>query len=166
MRRIIAIHGFAGSGKTTASDILGDGKAIMRPFAKPIKDIATQMGWDGKKDAKGRRLLQLLGTQVGRQCIHPDIWVRKWSETLDQVGSFSTIICDDLRFQNEYDHLVSIKVPVTFIHIRGRTSMPWYKRILPHASERGIKFRKGVPLIVIDNDGSLDDFKRKIHDIL
>ena len=75
-RLLFGIHGPAGSGKTTmAKGLIGallnhdDATHTILPFAKPVKDVARNMGWNGEKDEKGRRLLQLLGTECGRECI-------------------------------------------------------------------------------------------------
>ena len=110
MIRVIGICGAARAGKTTFGDFLYERlqslntKPRIRPFAGPVKMIASTMGWNGVKDDKGRRLLQLLGTECGRECIGPDVWVDIW---LRNIGVFLntadhyTIIADDVRFANE-----------------------------------------------------------------
>ncbi len=77
---IIGIHGPLGGGKTFLANEIKDcfNGVVILPFAKLLKDFAFEMGWDGKKDPKGRRLLQLLGTECGRKCISQDIWVKHW----------------------------------------------------------------------------------------
>ena len=98
----IAITGRAGSGKSTFAKMLAEhlDSFTILPFAKPLKDIAYSMGWNGEKDDKGRRLLQLLGTECGRECINENIWVRKWQERAHEIGAKFTI-ADDCRFDNE-----------------------------------------------------------------
>jgi hypothetical protein len=63
----IAIGGRMQVGKTTAADRLVERHGFVKyALAGPIKEIArTGFGWDGQKDARGRRLLQEIGT-VGR----------------------------------------------------------------------------------------------------
>jgi hypothetical protein len=76
-------------------------------MAKPLKDIAIQMGWDGKKDKRGRRLLQNLGTECGRH-YNPNMWTDKWLEHY-RNRTTSVVICDDVRFFNEASMLLSVR---------------------------------------------------------
>ena len=171
--RVIAIHGKMLSGKsTTAQYIQQSLKAVVRPFAAPIKDFATQLGWDGEKGPKGRRLLQLLGTEVGRECISDTIWVDKWHEGLDDVGSNVVIICDDLRFQNEYEFLDSLD-NVTLVHVIRPVDYTWGERLVAwlsspwqHQSERGIDFNLDLQPIVIHNTGTLSQLHFEIDRLI
>lgn len=101
----IGIAGRVGSGKTTFANYLLDylPMAYILPFANPIKKFALDLGWDGKKNEKGRRLLQLLGTEIGRECIDPNIWINHWSDcTLRPMHiGVKYFIADDVRFRNE-----------------------------------------------------------------
>ena len=169
--KVIAIHGKMGSGKSTAAKyIRRHTMAVIKPFAKPIKDLAYYIGWDGLKDTKGRRLLQLLGTEVGRECIHPNIWVDKWQESLEDTGSYVVVICDDLRFQNEYAHLDTLK-DVTLIHIVRKTEATWFQRLVAwlrptHKSERGIDFNLELQPYLVENDGTLEELYRKLDGLI
>lgn len=103
--KVIGFSGRAGVGKTTCANALSQalgGSVIICPFSAPIKKVASELGWNGVKDDKGRRLLQLLGTEVGRECIGEDIWVLRWMEhtRLWRVGG-CIVIADDVRFSNE-----------------------------------------------------------------
>jgi len=100
---VIGITGKAGAGKTYLADQLiqrannqislhqWNSKWAVKMhhkvlhFAEPVKEIAkTCFGWDGKKDERGRRLLQLIGTEVGRG-YNPDIWVDKARNRLQRI---------------------------------------------------------------------------------
>lgn len=174
MKQVIAIHGKMRSGKTTAAKYLYINlSSIVRPFAKPIKDLAYHIGWDGKKGKKGRRLLQLLGTEVGRECISDSIWVDKWQESLADTGSNVTVICDDLRFQNEYEHLneLSKSMPVALIHIvRPEAYTPLEHLVAwltpKHQSERGIKFNGELKPVVIYNTGTVSQLHAKLEELM
>lgn len=187
-RVIIAIFGKMGSGKTTASEILSkELRASVIPFAKPIKDIAYKMGWDGEKDFKGRSLLQTLGTEVGRK-YKDSMWIDLWHKEACEKGGI--VIVDDLRFQNEYDFLRSLDTPVYFVSLtRGKQSLlskvglqaskveifgktiPFISRL--HASERGFKitgfasmvFIEGC-LTVIDNSGTREQLVESLQPLI
>lgn len=180
--KIIAIHGPMGSGKTTACEIIksylfckGITTSVV-PIAKPLKDFARQLGWDGKKDAKGRRLLQLLGTECGRKCIHEDIWVHKWKQAINGEES-DVILCDDMRFLNEYssikmmdayDRVIMIKLVGRGYEVHGlwKKIVKWIrlKLNMVHPSE--------VPLPdylfdhVIDNSGEVHKLNTDLETIL
>jgi hypothetical protein len=53
-----------------------------------------------------RIILQLLGTECGRNIIHPDIWV---NSTLSHIKNNEDYIIPDLRFKNEYQELKKLK---------------------------------------------------------
>lgn len=108
----IGISGLAGVGKSTVARMilkeLGDRvPACILPISFKIKQIAKDMGWDGKKDEKGRRLLQLLGTECGRVCLGPDTWIDLWHVEAERLWMEAgepprlIIIADDIRYPNE-----------------------------------------------------------------
>lgn len=106
---LIGILGEIGVGKSTVAEMIAQQTAYSHilPFAKPLKDLARSIGWNGKKDAKGRRLLQLLGTDICRECIDPNWHTNKWVEEVIKIvrqyddPKTPIIIADDLRFLNE-----------------------------------------------------------------
>jgi len=126
----IGICGKAGSGKSTFARLLCNNlkNYAIVSFAEPIKTIAYSMGWNGKKDEKGRRLLQLLGTECGRKCIGEDVWVKKWQEKAHDIGAKFTI-ADDCRFDNEAEICDFV------IKLTGRQDE---ECDMTHESERGL----------------------------
>lgn len=187
---VLAFTGLAGAGKSTLAKMVSD-KAIeagiadcvlISPFAVPLKDFAIKLGWNGKKDKIGRRLLQLLGTEVGRDCIDPDIWLNFWKKEVynryeelarSKGGRLNLlVIVDDNRFENEAKSITE-EFDGQIVRVTGRTShqpKPLYKRVLfvisfgllgrteiDHISERGVDSRY-VDLIV-DNSGPLGNLK-------
>lgn len=105
-RQILGICGYARVGKTTTCAALLSqiSDSVIVPFADPVKQIASEcFGWDGVKDERGRRLLQLIGTEVGRS-YNPNIWVDKWRLKVEKLlANNLTVLVDDVRFQNEID---------------------------------------------------------------
>ena len=106
---ILGICGPAGSGKTSVAKHFVDRfHHQVRPvhvinFAAALKDAAETIGWDGEKDERGRKLLQILGTDIGRKLIDADIWVKTWMRLVysAQYRSTCLIVADDVRFDNE-----------------------------------------------------------------
>lgn len=113
---IIGLSGLAGSGKTTATQLLQNHYPLVRhPMAGPLKAMVAALGvprevLDGPASVKeqplerfggktARYALQTLGTEWGRNCMGEDFWVNQWAATLPPQGC----ICDDVRFINEYD---------------------------------------------------------------
>lgn len=169
---VIGIMGVIGSGKSELAVCLEkildaqfkDEVSLIVPFSKALKDFAFQLGWDGNKDEKGRRLLQLLGTEVARECISENYWVDLWNdrvqeEYLNWHGPRLIIIVDDVRFKNEYEFIKSNGGKI--ISVRGRSAPQG--EYLKHSSER----QEGLPVdFVIDNDGTLDKLESQARTIL
>ena len=155
---VIGITGALGSGKSTLARLIlqsfSNGKII--PFSYPLKKAAVDLGWNGKKDKDGRRLLQLLGTEIGRECIDEDIWVNKWEITRSEAKEHcDIIIADDMRFPNEMDHVQYLR-GIT-ISIEGRDSYETLGQ-MHHASETGLVDRNDFNFI-FDNSCAIDDMQ-------
>lgn len=171
---IVGIAGLKGAGKTTLM------RAIMRhvkntshnaPFSGPLKEVAVRMGWDGKKNAKGRLLLQLLGTECGRQCISEDVWVGLWQDDVGpRVRIGYVVFTDDVRFQNEVEVIrewggMLIKVYRPGTQVRRK----WWQVRAPRAHPSEVPPDDSQFNFVFDNDGTVDDidwFAQLIADII
>lgn len=101
--------GKAGTGKTASANIMRDimkldnREYLITNFAKRLKEAARLAGWNGFKDAKGRKFLQDLGA-LGRT-YDEDIWVRSVFEDLDFIFPPDSIAVDDWRFPNELKYV-------------------------------------------------------------
>jgi len=100
----IAIGGRMRVGKTTAADWLVERHGFVKyALATPIKEIAERdFGWDGEKDARGRRLLQEVGT-VGRN-YDRDLWLDRFAASLAADDPPRAVV-DDLRLAREAEVL-------------------------------------------------------------
>lgn len=124
---IVGLAGPKGAGKSTLASKLTEHfpNSIVLPFAGPLKAMAeafyTAAGFDledvqrrvyGDRkemyDALGgalvtpRHVMQTLGTEWGRNCVHSDLWVQLWLErALKEEKAGRLVIADDVRFDNE-----------------------------------------------------------------
>lgn len=123
---LVGIAGYARAGKDTAAQGLVDIGWTKAAFADPLKraletlnpivdvdydgigvsadrlsdDLKYWNGWDSLKTANAevRRLLQVFGTEVGRNLFGEDFWVK---QALD--GAYPYTVFSDVRFKNEAD---------------------------------------------------------------
>ena len=159
------------SGKTCTAGVISEHGYTIVPFAATLKDMIvpmiTALGYDHQRawelvisdknyvlpeiGVSARHMLQTLGTEYGRQCLHPDIWLKCWQKKAER---FSAVVADDVRFPNEADL------------IRGLGGEMWLVRrsavqcTTDHSSEGsldGYSFDR-----VIENDGTLDELRSKV----
>jgi len=110
---IIAFTGPKGCGKSSASKYLIKKGFVRHYFAKPLKEMIKCLGLTEEhvngstdfKEAPCKELcgksprwgMQSLGTEWGRELIHPNLWANAWANTMPKAH----VTCDDLRFPNE-----------------------------------------------------------------
>ena len=167
---IIGLSGYARSGKDTVAELLVLNYEFQRKaFADGIRDALTALnpilhdghrlneivqmyGWDiAKAKDEVRRLLQVMGTEVGRKLIHEDVWV--W-RLFNQIDTDERIVIPDVRFPNE----------ARMIKERGgevwRINRHNHSAVNDHISERAMDnymFDR-----VVYNDGTLDDLSDEV----
>ena len=106
--KILCIAGQAEHGKDTFANALKqqlervNKKVLIIHNADYLKFIATKyFDWDGKKDEKGRRLLQQLGTEKIRN-FNPDFHAESVLRIIELFKSdFDYFLIPDVRFPNE-----------------------------------------------------------------
>lgn len=117
MAKIILLSGKGESGKTTLANIIKEElkernkKALIISFASYLKFIAkSYFEWDGKKDIKGRTLLQYLGTDIVRKK-NPSFWVEAVGDFIELFSEeFDFFIIDDCRFIDEVRYFTDTKI--------------------------------------------------------
>ena len=158
----LCISGKATSGKTTAAQIICEEfLAESFAFGDGVKRVALELGWGGKKDARGRKLLQDIG-RVGRE-YNKDLWVNKSIQEAKSLAPWSTdAICifSDCRYPNEI----------------AQVKQEMYNVITMRVERDGVKLLKddsetsldnyGSWDIVVENNGSLEEFRSKIVEVI
>lgn len=168
------------SGKTTVANYLAEHGYVCVSLAEPIKAMTEvflhQFGFDAEEAthavqyAKGtlvpelgltvRQLLQTLGTEWGRTCLHPDVWVMTWSQRVHALlATGHRVVCDDVRRCNE----------ASAIRIHGgqlwRVTRPSITRTTNHISEGELDTYPDFDVHCV-NDGTLAELHRRISEHL
>jgi hypothetical protein len=177
MSRIIGLYSPAPqSGKTFAATALAHQGFQPISFAEPLKqmavvflesfgyreDEALKLVWVDKHKylpelgCTARWLLQTIGTEWGRQKIADDVWIRCWQA---RVERHDKVVTDDVRFLNEAEAIKAAGGEMWKVVRRSAVHDG------SHESEGALDNWDGFDA-VIDNDGSLEDFRRKIDALL
>lgn len=127
---IIALSGYAQSGKDTTADILVREFGFTRiAFADKLKEVAHRLHyWNGSKDDIGRLHLQVLG-QVLREELGDDVWVRAAFKDHVEVKNY---VVSDCRYQNEASFITELGGEI------WRVWRPGYTAVNGHISETNL----------------------------
>lgn len=170
---VFLLSGKAGVGKTFSAEYLleqlyavGFSRIKYIPFAKAVKEVAKYIGWDGKKDQRGRKFLQSIGN-YGRE-YDQDCWARKISAVINNYDAlpYEIVLIDDWRYENEYNHLNSFiefeVVPINIVAderetLRGTTA---YDDISEHGLDNFGKFKYVLHNPLADSDSIKTELER------
>jgi len=168
---IIGVTGKARSGKNTIAElILATVGGYHYAFADPIRAMMAAIDidmadpyWQARKEERilmlgrsPRQMMQTLGTEWGRGCVHPNVWVILAAGKYNAAGR--GMVISDVRFENEAEWLRS--AGGLLIHVQ-RSNLP---KINAHASENGVAFAPGDA--VINNDGTLEELNAAVVALL
>jgi len=167
---LIGLCGAAGSGKDSAANLLVRDHGFVRmAFADALKDIAyREFSWDGRKDARGRRLLQVLGTEAGR-AYNPDIWIDRLRIRVAQPREFS-IVVPDVRFVNEANmvraaggYLVRVVGRRGYYEVDWKKPWTWIQILNPRRWHRSERVQHWIRVDTeLDNSGGLGDLDGRV----
>ncbi|MFF1701288.1 hypothetical protein [Streptomyces sp. NPDC058252] len=177
--QFVGLHGYAGVGKDTVAeilaeygynrvafaDVLREALYVLNPIILTdrdgdyvrVQDIVDSIGWDKAKRSfeEIRRMLQVLGTEVGRQMISQDVWVNAAFKKLDADKRY---VFTDVRFENEH-HAIDSRLGLLI-----KISRPGVGPVNDHKSENGLPDLWFDAQIV--NDGTVKDLHTKVARIL
>lgn len=168
---LLGIVGTKGVGKDTLGDFLVRHHDFQkRAFAAPIKNACAllfQLPPETFEDPvekervvprhgmSPRQMMQLVGTDMFRQQVHPDFWVRHFVAWYESLSRSDNIVVTDIRFQNEVDLLKDLGATII------RVTRPGAETLDLHVSEQGVQTLTGVD-VTLDNAGSKEDLWRQV----
>jgi len=101
-------------------------------------------------ESSKRKLLQFVGTEIGRELCGKDFWINKLPVTTKDM------VVTDIRFQSEVDKVRELGGIILTVERPGLESTD------PHSSEQ----LPNIGDFTMYNDGTLDDLKTKVEDFL
>jgi hypothetical protein len=175
----IGLAGAAGAGKSTAAAAIWkmthtrERQTHIVKMAGPLKDMMramydyTGVDWHQVEDRiegalkeavdpilgglSPRIAMQRLGTDWGRNLIHPDLWTSLWQHRVrylaDQYAGNLLVVTDDVRFPNEAQAIRELGGVV--IGVLGNRGSSLQDGAAGHESERGLK-ASDVDAIVVN----------------
>lgn len=174
MAKYIGLSGYARAGKDSTANILIDqgwkrfafadklklavkklnpivDNELGRPFT--LEDALTREGPDRAKEMypEYRRLLQVMGTEVGREMFGENFWVE---QALRDVQENDRAVFTDCRFPNEAQAIKDLGGEI------WRINRPGFGPVNSHASE--ISLDDWAFDLIIENDGDLDQLRVKV----
>jgi hypothetical protein len=174
---LIGLTGHARTGKTTAANYLAsEHRFETYAFATPLKEgIATMfnlssediegpgkeqpIGWLGRSP---RQLMQLLGTEWGRDMLSASIWIDLAEQNLGNLADLYPeamgFVISDVRFENEADYVR--KRGGLIIHVQRADA----SAVNPHVSELGVAVQPHD--VVINNDSDLAGLLAQLDGII
>lgn len=111
-RALVGFIGKAYAGKTTVANYLMHKYGFkVFAFAEPLKQMLLTAGmctreelYEQKTD-QSRWLMQKVGTEIFRNQVDKDYWVKKGGEIIQLLLKLGDVVVDDVRFPNEAQYI-------------------------------------------------------------
>lgn len=173
---LVGLTGRKRSGKSTIATILKIEHAFdERSFAAPIReftcglldlplvdlDDVKEMPIDWLDNAvTPRQIMQRMGTEFGREMIHPEVWVRRALHNVDaHLQAGRNIVISDVRFANEAK-AIREKGGV-IVHVRRPAAEAVQDG---HVSEKPLPVQFGD--FFVHNDCHIDELEERVASVL
>lgn len=175
--KVVGLGGYAGAGKDAVADVLEsmgwERTYVSRPLEHALltldpyivvsmgtmrySEIHAEVGYDAsKKIPEVRRLLQVLGTEVGREMFGPDVWINAClNEVLGRYPAPVGIVVTGIRYHNEMEAIRTIGGRLYWV------SRPGYGPVNTHSSDNTLSADDFDGDIA--NDGTLGDLDREVR---
>ena len=157
-RYLIEAHGCK---RVAFADEIRRAALVLDPYvgqSRRLSEIVGAHGWDYCKSnwLEVRRLLQVLGTELGRDLHGQDVWVDMVFDAVHQLDAGQPIVITDVRFHNEAAAVRSHGGRI----VRLKRSSPSPDVVMSHLSE--VESAGISPDYVIPNHGDLAELHGRI----
>lgn len=175
--KILMISGKSGSGKDELGvqlkkTLLTENKSVLTiHFGDAVKFFLKEYyHWDGKKDEHGRKMLQLLGTEIMRKN-YPTYWAELVAKFVNATKTnWDYVIIPDWRFVNELQTMRYFNKDIVTIRInRYEGDVPYINPSLTEAQAQHISECELDDYSFdwyVDNDGELTDLQNSAKELL
>lgn len=149
---------------------LDDGSTISAKTPLRFSTLLRLVGYERAKTVpEVRRLLQQLGTEVGRGIAGEDVWVQAMTRRIvaqykgDIAAQNDTrIVVTGIRFENELEMIEQLAGRTVYVH--RSDALQKALSDMRHASELSLLPKDFDTMI--DNNGTLDDLKNAAHELM
>lgn len=122
--KVICISGKARHGKDVTGGYIKEElesrgyRVLVTHYSDLLKYICKNFfGWNGEKDAEGRKLLQYVGTDVVRTLV-PNFWVNFIIDILLMFNKeWDYVVIPDCRFPNEVERIKSYEIDTVLVRV-------------------------------------------------
>ena len=180
-RVLLGIGGYAGAGKDAVADIL-ENEGFARTFmSEPLNEILCelnpqvevrrgeifryaelirQLGYSRAKELpEVRRLLQVMGTEIGRNRFGPNVWTDAlWAKLRAFHSDGNDVVVTGIRYPNERDLIHELNGETWWVE------RPGYGPVNSHSSDNSLTAYDFD--VVVTNDGPLTDLKQTVLRLL
>lgn len=127
-------------------------------------DLVEQVGYvEAKKNSEVRRLLQVMGTDVGRKMIDTNIWVKMMSKKVREAKKSGVpgVVVTGIRFPNESKAIRTLEGELWWIERPGHVAD---SSSGSHDSENSLTDDDFD--VVLVNDRKINDLRAKVDDLV
>lgn len=171
--KIMILSGKARAGKDTTALYMKDYydskglKSIILQYSTSIKEYAKKItGWDGSDETKPREFLQMLGTEIIRERIDEEFFIKRMIQDIKVYSYFyDVIIISDTRVIKEIEMIRDNFSKVISINIvRPNYESELSVKQMKHITEVGLDGYEKFDY-VINNDKGLEELKDRACEI-
>ena len=172
--KVFIISGKARSGKSTLSELIKKYyeniglKTIVLAYARYIKMYAQDVSdWDGSDETKPRELLQFLGTEIIRNKIGQQFFVKRIVDDIKIYSNFMDVaVISDARFIDEIEYPKKhFKDAITINIVKPNLVTDLTDKQQQHPSEISLNDYNKYDYVIV-NDGTLEQLEEKVINIL